>query len=151
MIQTAIILRETITLNDSQIKTLPTLRFNLLPDLGPGQLYNILGGFINFKRIADYTNVTNGGYMILLLGSECRPISARIDHYIFNNGSSQIAFLPLLSDLYNNSEYGQNQPEADFINGTLLLGCDNIGNGDFTGGDPGNELKITLFFTIENI
>jgi len=153
------ILKASVTLNNTQIKALPTTAVTLIAAPGANTRINLihLELFANFVA-GGYTNV-NGSQAWLT----CKMNGTDVTSYLvqdptvllysfynfFTTASKQSAPFTRWTEV--ESSWGSlSFPEAtDFINKALEIYVDNGSLGDFTGGNVLNTIKARAFYTLE--
>lgn len=146
-------------LTDAQIKALPSGAVELVPAM-TGAITWLLGAYAVGLIIASYTNVQADAYWTI------RSTNDEIGNYLGND--STIPFTSLTTFLSTNvndrtsvwfQPYTQAQPvfgwgnlpwarETSLESGNLNLFAENNGAGDYTGGDPANQLFVTTYYLV---
>lgn len=143
-----------VILTDAQIKALPTVIIELLPNPPVGKLYNVpvLSGLgmvsVRNNWVADYSNINSGATFFFTndaVNSTYKPGSSL--NPILAPGETTLWFLGP-----NNHTGGSNNinTPAQWAS-ALYLQIENGGNGNLTGGNAANTLKITVYYTIVDL
>lgn len=148
------IFQATITLNNAQIKTLPTVPVEILPAPGAGKVIMPLGMvFIADSRAGAYDNVTNASPQ-LFSGNSTQALSTAkpsiiaaetaelITRAIVSGGEFYV-----LSGAFEGSVSGDGGLE---VNAALVL-KDNWNGSNYTQGHADNTLKIVIMFMVVDV
>jgi len=157
----------TVTLTDAQIKALPTTSVTLVAAPGVGQIILPLRGLLTTSFVAPYTNINAAGaFLSIALG--VFP-ATNVPFSFIPNDAAIVAGSPTgFSDLFtsttpkrqdlvpwaNTEGVDQWGPitganaRTTVDNQPLVIGVDNQGDGDLTGGDPANTLTVTGYYLI---
>jgi len=163
---TATIYKTTVTLNNTQIKALPTTPITLIAAPGAGLAIALLRASVYSKTNAGaYTNINAAGVLgVRFATSLGTGLSWIPNDAAITNGSTT-----LLSDLLgtttnrratltpNQGTEGRDdwgavpfvEDVAAFTNLALQVDVDNNGGGDFTGGNAANSLVFVVYFLKE--
>lgn len=150
------VLSAAITLNDEQIKALPTTAIEIVPVAGVDKTYVVLFGFLRWNTTVAYTNVNADNTLSIGYGS---PATGDfIDHAAsptqLRTGTGIRTSLvgpagsphPTLNNPDIVFGFYNNFPELDFNNVSLVVYADNLGSGNLTGGNAANTLKVTVYY-----
>jgi len=159
-----IVFTKTVELSDSDIKALPTAPFEILPAPGDGLAINVLQVFTdpNFTA-AGYTNISgNNTYLTPVYGDDIE-----IFGYLGNaNGGNQqltnnflnqinLRTRTIFQVLPNTNGFAGGGIAQNTRNGLnnqpVKLMFYNDSNGNLTGGNASNTLKVTVIYTITEI
>lgn len=150
-------LRQVVTrLNDTEIKALPTTAINLIDAPGAGKI--IIPTLIYPRLsnwIADYTNID--ATCVISFPNGNSNVMSTIDESITSGASGLLAgggpdgtsgpvlfnAKPSGANIYS---YAGQSYDSDLANLPLKISVSNGGAGDFTGGDTGNILTITVAY-----
>lgn len=154
----SLIHQATVTLTDAQIKALPTTGVEVVPEPGEDKLLRLMGGVYRFTRVADYTNIdgTFSGMFVRYGGSTClaslyNPVAGFLD---FGAPLGDFA-IALINNKFNVvSGVGVEEPpwdSADALDEPFVVAIDNGATGNLTGGDAGNSLEVSIFYTIYDV
>lgn len=160
----SLLLSNTVTLNNSQILTLPTTPFVIVPAPGAGKANLIINALVISNLTIPYTNIdTDGNYIGIDYGNDIfEPTSLVVNDV--GSGSSDLSALldgtgaifqlypihpptPLLTWTNRPVALGAIDNITNIVNAPLYLFCYN-GSGDFTGGNIANTLKVTIFYVV---
>lgn len=145
----------------AKILTLPTTTPTLIGAPGAGFVIVPMQAFFQMKWVADYTNI-DATSRLQLGAAVNREMMTAFNEPTFGNitgifaaGESSISMLIPVQE-YNGAAAGAANLEgfgdfaniADFNNQPLKVLMQNVAAGDFTGGDPGNSLTITVFYSV---
>lgn len=154
----------TVTLTDAQIKALPTTPVQIVAAPGAGKYINYISGNI-LATIQDggaYTDIDDDSAMFVAVGdhvvsayllksSSATPEQVTLTD-ILTATTGRIIGVPQYSDF--SSGWGAVANGAanlsDFENTALNLTLD-FGSGNLTGGNAANTLKITVFYSVEDV
>lgn len=143
-----------VTLNDATYKALPTNAPEIVPAPGAGFAIMPMGLAISHPAIVAYTNVsTSGGYMVM---SDPTDNVAEYGGYFVNNDLSIVlagpgAVIAYHQGLPADPSGGAIPPEYLVEDSAVHLHVDNAGQGDFTGGNAANTLKITVYYVVLDV
>jgi hypothetical protein len=152
------LLRATITLTDAQIKALPTApngTTELFATLGANKGYIIIGGYAVSNIVAPYTNQTNLQEIVIGWNNDNYDATGALHN---SNGgpanilsaSTVITLVPALAAVVPPIQTYP-VPTGDIFNKNLALYVSNGSDGDFTGGNAANTLKITVLYTVADV
>jgi hypothetical protein len=151
----AVYQRKTI-LTDAQIKTLPTEYIEVVPPPGAGKLLSLSHVMIVGKNIEPYDNSgfsVGGAIIVYGIGWEA-DASAEIPTFssmLLTNGNSVLTS-PAIAGVLDSSVQGFGPtPLGDKANKGLFIAGFTDANAPYTGGDPGNTMEITVFYSIIDI
>lgn len=138
------IFKTTVTLTDAQIKALPTTSVEIIPAQGVGRIVAVLFAAASMTWTADYSNInvaatlTLSGLTVSLLdeGSEDGACD-RVSDLLADGESGISTFTPPGGGCF----------EATHQNTAVLLALTNA-DGDLTGGDAANVLKVTVWYAV---
>ena len=155
-----VIFTRSVTLTDAQIKALPTTAIEIIPAPAAGTFIAPLAAWAYLNWAADYTNLVDAENSRVALGYAGTLISVLSpwnESELFNllaDGASHTAFTGLQGTMRDAHIYtqgaGQFQDEPGVLGAALEVYGVNSG-GDFTGGDPANTLKITVWYGIVEV
>lgn len=154
---TVAIKQTTVTLTDAQIKALPTTQINILAAPGAGMLHHVHGAlFVADFTAGAYTNLSANPFFNLVYDAANNYINATLfaGEEMFVAGRNISYCLP-----YMTLTEGAGQPSAfvrssaqfgETVNRTVDIGAGNVSDGNFTGGNAANTMKVTVYYsTIE--
>lgn len=152
------VFKRTITLTNVQIKALPTTAVELVPAQGAGKVILLQGWVASPVLVAPYTNIHAESYLEFrwTLADNSTGIAPRIDEQTYGDVTGLLAdgiiynFGPQLQIEFLSALMFLNQLGANANNGSITLRASN-GGGNFTGGDVGNSLKITVFYMVADL
>jgi hypothetical protein len=138
-----------VTLTHAEVLTLVFTPVELVPAQGSGMVVVPIGGFIALIGPAAYTNVhstatfgfmTEGGGFSYDKWEALSLLTFGVD-----------AVLPLtIANRAGTPTVGVDVPDS-FTDKALMLQASNNVNGNFTGGDAANVLKVTVLYTIVDV
>lgn len=141
-----------VTIIDAQIKTIPTTAIVLIAAPGPGKIIVPIAVLLVFDTTAGaYTGVDANASLQLMFGVvEASGAVLTLDGL---SGQKVYAFIPSNSATGTGNFAGiqvssVHSPVPE--NTALSIKDDWWGNSDYTGGDPANTLKVTVFYSIIN-
>jgi hypothetical protein len=166
----SLVQRATVTLTNAQIKALPTTRITIIAAPGAGFWTRVLGVdyasdtsagaytnldatycdlFVGYAGSADYA----GGYVVDDAAST--PALTLLTDVLGIAGQRLIAGIPYAEvfTVIGGAGYvvaPQNARSAR-ENVALVVGSDNNGSGDYTGGNAANTLTVTVYFVVETL
>lgn len=130
-----------VTLDDAAIRALRASPFALAPAPGPGKAFELIGGTLIANNVAGYTIGDPGDDLAIKLGDGAGPqLSAVID----SGGILDATGLAGRNILPNNAP--PTLTSATAVNQAVVL--HNVGIGEFTGGDVGNVLKVSMLLRV---
>jgi hypothetical protein len=143
-----------VTLTDAQIKALPTTPINILPAPGAGVLNHIHGAlFVASFSAGAYTNLSANPFFQVVWDAENNYINATLfaGEEMFLAGNNIAYCLPYMTVTGDAGQPGAAvRSSAEFgetINRTVDIGAGNVAEGDFTGGNVANTLKVTVYYS----
>lgn len=156
-----VVLSVTATLTDAEVKALPTTSRDVIPAPGAGKIIFPFGAFYHVNWVADYEGIGSDAQLQLRLNGIDVLVPVRQDVVSSvsgllagggpdgTNAFAVMAFLKkngfdlfaAISSLY----------DSDISNQPLVLSASNSDNADFTGGNAGNSLKVTVLYTIIDV
>ena len=150
----------TTELTDSQIKALPSTPITVIAAPGAGKGIIPISVMLSISPwIADYTNIDGACQLLLSDAPDNVEILSRLKETVGNGISNLLAWgeasiatinqqaLVSGGNLSGNSGWNL----ADLENQSLAIQATNGGSGDFTGGNAGNKLKVTVTYIIIDI
>lgn len=157
------ILQKTVTLNNDQIKALPSTPVEIVAAPGANKVIVLLGGVSYFNFTVDYVNPNVGSPSELALAwwdgiqghGKC-PASNFIGDLDISNMSGKVAGIgaPKLNAtaIFSDALASRNSTAAYVINSPIVLyDDDNDSGSDYTGGDPANTLKVTVLYAVVDV
>lgn len=172
-----VIQKTTAALTNAQIKALPTTPFTVVAAPGAGRVIVVVSAFAHADLPGNnyYTNIaydenTPGTYATLSitygdgagvisksLVNESVTFVQTLTQFLGVNGLDPEDRLVFLGP-YPLGEYGGVPKHPEIISGSggvvnqpVKLYCDNAGQGDFTGGNAANTLKVTVLYTVVDV
>lgn len=149
--------RQTVILNNDQIKALPTTSIEIIPSPGLNKVLwvpvqNGLGMCaLNMKSTVAYGNLDGSAFLEFKYSNGNFPTDYRNTTDISNiltSGDNELWILPIIGDPTDVSSEGL---DSDFAGLGLSFFISNGVLGDLTGGNPDNFLRVTIFYTILDI
>jgi len=158
------LLSATVTLTDAQIKALPTTPVELVaaPGIGMGLIF--MGAFFNKPQLTnEYTNISDLDIIQIIYDGVSESYLDRAFQEDIASSITQITLLigqTIPYQFYDPpAPYRANQ---GYIEPILLVSNSTIenkaivlqaitSNGDFTGGNAANTLKVTVYYTIVDL
>lgn len=145
-------MKETLTLTNAQIKALPTGAIDIVAAPGPGQMNQFILGIIEIDTQAGaYTNVNASAAIQFQLApnGNATPITPLIplDGYLDAAGT---ALNSVLQDPTNTGFGNSFLADVGISFEDLSIGVwvANGGDGNFTGGNEANTMKITVIYDV---
>jgi hypothetical protein len=142
----------TVLLTDAQIKALPTTAVEIVAAPGANLLIvppAALGsaGFISLSLdwSSDYTNVNAAAKIRVILGGGHHVDYA--EDSFFRWGQDVIYLLETLGGGSVAGGYGPNNP-SNIVNQPVYFDVTNASDGNFTGGDASNTLRVSVSYLI---
>jgi hypothetical protein len=146
---------------NAEILAMPTTVIEVLPAPGAGKAYAIEGVYMRGNIVSDYTNIHTTDAQLNFWMHD--PVVA----YLLNDGTvSRLSdfFAPgingpkvysFLTPLAFTNSFGLVAQIGDlnhmYENKSLTLEIWNGGNGDFTGGNAANSIKVTVLYSIIDV
>ena len=135
-------LSATVTLTDAQIKALPTTAIDVVPAQGANTVIAPVLVTVITNLVTAYTNRANS----LLIVSYQKPSGTPISF-----AETLSTSIPLVAatglGFITPASFGTSQ-RTDIDNRALQIRADNLGAGDFTGGNASNAMKVTVLYTV---
>lgn len=154
----ALLLPSTVTVDvnigHTDILTLPTIPYELLPAPGTGKFYHFLGAILipNWSNTNKYTNVANDtGHIYITAGSNVELASVDFNSLrLFGHRDYMVKLESNYGNLaiQNGFQDTGGGSGVSFLNSALVLTVENSTNGNFTGGNASNILKARLTYEI---
>lgn len=156
-----VVRRKSITLTDAQIKALPTTPIQIIAAPGAGLVlvpfyaWWYVNGSDNYASINALARVGVGyaGTLSCVL-TQFREAGGEVSN-LLANGASHHAFLPPDIKQYDSgggvlrsSGIGQFQDEPGVTNTALEVFAVNPTDGNFTGGNAANSIKVTVLYAV---
>jgi hypothetical protein len=147
-------------LTNAQIKASPTTPIQIIPAPGPGKSIWPLYAVMRLAWVADYTNIHAQCRLRFLSTAIELLLPVREDDTntsvsgLLAAGASSSAFTPASFGVIQASglPYAQSWNfDTDTVNAALNFSATNDVSGNFTGGNAGNELIITVVYTIIDV
>lgn len=169
-----VLARSIVTLSDAQIKALPTTGIQVVAAQGSGFRAKVLSVSVYLNTAAGaYTNVDATYSAIALSASGFGLTNGIVNDSAAAPALSQMSnFLGVAAaqtaDLGVPAVYATDDPgslewvlsgdsangataTSSFDNVAVLIGADNNGSGDFTGGNAANTMKVVVYYVRETI
>lgn len=146
----------TVTLNDDQIKALPSTDIIIVPAQGENTAILMLDLSYSTNFVAPYTNIsdaTDGAYLYMAHDGY------DLDEGLQNAPTGDTVLEDITQVLtsiggwryrYKVLPYKQAKEHSSLNNIAISTDCYNNA-GNFTGGDPANTMKITVVYTVVDI
>lgn len=145
----------TVTLTDAQVKALPSTPVEIVPAPGANKMIALLYSIWEFATTVAYTNIQAGCQAWLQYSS-----GGTIATIIHSEGATALfgtfgktAIMPAAA--FPNTVDGVNNPQIDatsnFNNTSIQIKALNGAAVDFTGGNAGNQVKVTAVFLILDV
>jgi hypothetical protein len=129
------------TLDDAEIKLLPTINHHLVT-VAPDKTLTLIGAELVLDETAGpYSNVSSGAGDVLYLWAGTRITTETPSNQIFGVGGKTIARM--------NSRNGNGFAVALTLRqgGNLEIRCSNT-DGNFTGGNAANKLRVFTYYNL---
>lgn len=147
-----------VTLTDAQIKALPTTPVELVAAPGAGKILLILSAFMLLDTSAGaYTNVNAAATGGVDIGGAYGNFMQVLDPAGLVpalEGTDVLAF-KLDTAVYISGDQVYNNVAAytvgDYVNTPIIIDLENSSDGNFTGGNAANTLKVTALYTIIDV
>jgi len=143
-----------VTLTDAQIKTLPTLGFEVIAAQGSGKMIQIISANLSFNWTADY-NIDGDEVMNLLhWNSGANSSNTLIESgsqvtALLAGGASKVATLSTYQ-LSGGTFNGVVDTRTNYNNDPVYLFITR-GGGALTGGNAANTLKVTVYYVVVDL
>lgn len=141
-------LKTTVTLNNAQIKALPTTPVEIVAAAGIGKFIQPVFATLAFSRTADLANVNAGGVVRIVNDNTSRinilKVASAPD--LLADGHSAIVTMGQIDP----DDWSGNSP-SDFDNVALYVDAFNSSDGDFEDGHPDNTLTVTVYYMVVNV
>jgi hypothetical protein len=132
------------TLTNAQIKALPTTPVEVVASPGANKAIVAIRGLARLEWVADYTNVDVGAEMQI---DGLGPLTDVAGLLALGHSSSAF-FVPTARSTavgtFIAAESGW--ADEDYIDRPFVLAA--VNTGDFTGGNAGNSLKVSMLYTV---
>jgi hypothetical protein len=147
------ILATSVTLTDAQIKALPTTGVQLLAAQGANTMIVPLLAWLHMTWVADYTNIAATAAIYFqyganaggLLGPFSESDGGQVSNLLADSASHYAIAAPTQYLAATQTvALGQLEDDPGPVNAALVFKATNAAAGNFTGGNVGNSLKITL-------
>lgn len=142
----------TVTLDNAQIKALPSVSWPVVPAPGSGKTVRVVTGRMIINTLAGaYTNVDSTALLFLFYSPAGVSASNNVEAQPnFEVASKRVIDLtpPGLSQTPPDFLLENSGAYADLDNTGLVFGIYNANTGDFTGGNAANTLQIAVTYTI---
>jgi hypothetical protein len=142
----------TVTLTDAQIKALPTTGIQVVAAPGANKmLLPVTGVWVLDPRGGAYTNLAllfTALYYDAAVTQNCTIQYSEAAQGAFADASGihvLAAFAPNNADSVQGVSWVSDNPGVA-VNKPLFVGADNSGNGNLTGGNAANSLKVTAYY-----
>lgn len=153
------ILKSTTALTDAQIKALPTTPITLIAAPGASKITFPIAAFLRMHWVADYANIDAGAIVQILSGTQNvmnqlletagSPVSGLLAGGGPDGTSGWIGAQSRSLAVPTAFHYGISYLyDSDIANKPLNIAADNQGAGNFTGGNAGNVLTVTVLYTV---
>ena len=156
--------KASVTLTDAQVKALPTTSIEIVAAPGAGRVIVPFYAWFYVNWTADYSNINAAarigvGYSGSLSSalSQFQEAAFEVSNLLVD-GASHHAFLGPNTEPYDGgggnlrvSGIGQFQDEPGVTNTALEVFAVNPTNGNFTGGDAANTIKVTVLYSIIDV
>ena len=148
-----------VTLTNAQIKALPTTGVEIVPAPGDGKVLVLVGGVYCLTTTVAYTNIhanailfMGGSFNFFEVSSYLPAGSSGFLQATSNQWATVTPNNPL-RDMGGGVYVTQERWDSvsDIANTPYKLYAQNYGSGNFTGGDAGNSLKVTVRYMIEDL
>lgn len=153
------------TLTDAEIKVLPTSAVNLLAAPGAGRFILPFYAVARLVWVADYGNIHANALLNFRIGSSdvllnfAQNVQSNVSGLLAGGGPdgtigwTPARFLGAVAAAPGNlASSGIAQfYDSDLVNQPLTLSANNQGAGDFSDGDAGNSLRVTVLYCIIDI
>lgn len=157
--QPCVFKQATVTLSDGQIKALPTTPVEILPAPGPGKMIFPIGGIIYFHWSGNYGNIASNSALVVAHANGFNLLTAVFENdgstsvsNILNDDEDYMAILTPRSNVGIGSQTISRYDYApNFDNRNITVAAYNGFNGNFTGGDPANTIKVTVYYAIVDL
>lgn len=149
--------KTSVLLNDSQIKTLPTIPQLIIPAPGPNKIIVPLIAYATLNLVVDtgaYEGITGASLTLISADGDYFSTIFPSEVYLAADDASQPKIFPIACPY---TEPGVDDFEGalisvavtkDVINSAIYIADDWGGLSDYTAGDPGNTLKVDVLYHI---
>jgi hypothetical protein len=138
------VVQTVITLTNDQIKALPTTPVEVVASPGANKAIVAIRGLARLEWVADYTNVDVGAEMQI---DGLGPLTDVAGLLALGHSSSAF-FVPTARSTavgtFIAAESGW--ADEDYIDRPFVIAA--VNTGDFTGGNAGNSLKVSMLYTV---
>lgn len=144
------------TLTNAQILDLHTTKIDLTDAGGAGVAFLPLYTIMNLTWVADYLNIHAGCIIGINAGLNTFGVLREGDSSVsglLQFGESAMAFIGPNGTTGAGGIGGGSSgyTPAEFSNLPIQIACNNQANGNFTGGDAGNSMKVTCYYMRHSI
>lgn len=139
------VLSRTVTLTDAQIKALPTTEVEVVPAPGPGLIVVPVVALLFLTSTADYTNQDTPSFNIVWPAGDATIYA---DGGLLDSTNRFVALHGASFDVAG-SQYGF--AFNSVVNTALSIDGNNGVAGNFTGGNAGNSLRVTVLYTVIDV
>lgn len=151
------LLSATVTLTDAQIKALPTTPIEVVAAPGAGKIVIPTQAVLYFDFTAQYTNINVAAYLgVLQNGSSGllsllnEAIGSGVSTFL-QYGEDAVATLTQPRILQSSAIAGHVNPASDMVNTSLRVEAFNDTDGNFTGGNAANTIKVTVYYIVVDV
>jgi hypothetical protein len=147
------------TLTDAQVKALPSTPIDIVPAPGAGKILWLQSFWMRMNWVADYTNIAATSFLFFKIGGVTTPLSLRqevnsgVSGLLAGGGPDGVSAFQAGSfkaaAAYNAAGFAASSGfyDSDVMNLPITLVGVNT-DGDFTGGDSGNSLIVTVNYSL---
>jgi hypothetical protein len=138
----------TVTLTDAQIKALPTTYIEVVAAPGIRKMLVLQSALIQFYISGgNYTNVDIGSYLIIGYGDWAVDASS----IVLFSGSENNLFSVLTTAQDGDLTAGYLTAGNNTLQENIALKVISSNSGNFTGGNPANTLKVTVYYVVVDL
>lgn len=156
----------TASLTDAQIKSLPTTPVELFPAPGDGKLIVPFVAVARMEWHADYGNINATSSISVdltanVLGALAENTLSGVSALLAGGGPDGTLVFFTIQQLaqtistpvaptnhFHSGKADSGFYDSDIVNKPMRILAENVGDGDFTGGDAANVLRITIFYAV---
>lgn len=139
--------RTIVDLTNAQVLALPTTNVAIVPPPGVGFALVHIATFLYFTYVASPTNIDPTAEIRMIPSDESFQLSNWVNpNYILTGPNSAMGQLGLPTQNASTTIHKSHIDYAELENLGINIEIFNNGMGDFTGGDPGNALRVICYY-----